>query len=37
MDAIKVTHSNYFEDTANALETLLANLGQESIAAQASS
>lgn len=30
VDAIKVTHSNYFEDTANALDNLLASLGLES-------
>ena len=30
VDAIKVTHSNYFEATANALDNLLASLGLES-------
>ena len=29
IDAIKVTHSNYFEDTANALANLVAILGLE--------
>lgn len=29
IDAIKVTHSNYFEDTADALDDLLASLGSE--------
>lgn len=33
VEAIKVTHSNYFEDTANALETMRTKLGKESIAA----
>ena len=27
INAIKVTHSNYFEDTADALDDLLASLG----------
>lgn len=31
VDVIKVTHSNYFEDTANALDDLLGSLGLESI------
>ena len=34
IDAIKVTHSNYFEDTADALDNLLASFGQEPIPAQ---
>ena len=29
IEAIKVTHSNYFEDTADALDGLLASLGLE--------
>ena len=29
IEAIKVTHSNYFEDTADALDDLLASLGSE--------
>jgi tRNA nucleotidyltransferase (CCA-adding enzyme) len=29
IDAIKVTHSNYFEDTADAIGSLLASLGLE--------
>ena len=29
IDAIKVTHSNYFEDTADALDNLLVSLGLE--------
>ena len=29
IDAIKVTHSNYFEDTADAIGNLLASLGAE--------
>ena len=29
VEAIKVTHSNYFEDTADALDGLLASLGSE--------
>ena len=29
IDAIKVTHSNYFEDTADALGNLLVSLGLE--------
>ena len=29
IEAIKVTHSNYFEDTADALGNLLASLGVE--------
>ena len=29
VDAIKVTHSNYFEDTADALGNLLVSLGLE--------
>ena len=29
IDAIKVTHSNYFEETADALGNLLASLGLE--------
>ena len=29
IEAIKVTHSNYFEDTADALDDLLASLGPE--------
>ena len=33
VEAIKVTHSNYFEDTANALEILLAEFEIESTAA----
>ena len=31
VDAIKVTYSNYFEETANALDNLLASLGLESV------
>ncbi|WP_419553874.1 hypothetical protein [Candidatus Poriferisodalis sp.] len=27
MDAIRVTHSNYFEDTVDALDNLCASLG----------
>ena len=33
IEAIKVTHSNYFEDRANAVENLLASLGPELIPA----
>ena len=33
IEAIRVTHSNYFEDTADALDNLLASLGLEPIAA----
>ena len=33
IEAIKVTHSNYFEDTADALDGLLASLGLEPIPA----
>lgn len=33
IDAIKVTHSNYFEDTADALDDLLASLGSETVPA----
>ena len=33
IEAIKVTHSNYFEDTADALDNLLASLGPEPIPA----
>ena len=29
IDAIKVTHSNYFEDTADAIGNMLASLGAE--------
>ena len=31
IEAIKVTHSNYFEDTADALDNLLASFGLEPI------
>ena len=34
IDAIKVTHSNYFEDTADAFANLLTRLGLESILAE---
>ena len=33
IEAIRVTHSNYFEDTADALDNLRANLGLEPTAA----
>ncbi|MDE0375375.1 MAG: hypothetical protein OXK16_05365 [bacterium] len=33
VDAIRVTHSNYFEDTANALDNLLASLLREAASA----
>ena len=33
IEAIKVTHSNYFEDTADALDNLRASLGSEPIPA----
>ena len=33
IEAIKVTHSNYFEDTADALDNLRASLGLEPTAA----
>lgn len=36
MDAIKVTHSNYFEDTVDALDNLRASLGVDSTPATSS-
>jgi len=31
LDAIKVTHSNYFDETANAFDDLLVSLGFDPI------